>query len=50
MSVAVDCSDALLLEKVAPVAKEQRLAVASVRKAVKVSGEDVFIKTNLVRW
>ena len=50
MSVAVNCNDALLLEKVPPVAKEQRLAVASVRKAVKVRGEDVFINTNLVRW
>ncbi len=43
-------NDALLLEKVPPVAKEQRLAVASVRTAVKVRGEDVFINTNLVRW
>ena len=42
--------DALLLEKVPPVAKEQRLAVASVRTAVKVRGEDVFINTNIVRW
>ena len=50
MSVAVNCSDALLLEKVPPVAKEQRLVVASVRKALKVWGEDVFINTNLVRW
>ncbi len=49
MSVALNCNDALLLEKVPPVAKEQRLAVASVRKAVKVRGEDVFINTNLVR-
>ena len=40
----------LLLEKVPPVAKEQRLAVACMRKAVKVRGEDVFINTNLVRW
>ena len=39
-----------MLEKVPPVAKEQRLAVASVRTAVKVRGEDVFINTNLVRW
>ncbi len=45
-SVAVNCNDALLLEKVAPVAKVQRLAVASVRTAVKVRGEDVFINTN----
>ena len=50
MSVAVNCNDALLLEKVPPVAREQRLAVASVRKAVKVRGEDVFTNTNLVRW
>ena len=50
VSIAVNCSDALLLEKVPPVAKEQRLAVASVRKAVKVPSEDVFINTNLVRW
>ena len=28
MSVVVNCNDALLLEKVLPVAKEQRLAVA----------------------
>ena len=49
-SVALNCNDALLLEKVPPVAKEQRLAVASVRTAVKVRGEDVFINTNLVRW
>ena len=50
MSVAVNCHDALLLEKVPPVAKEQRLVVASVRKALKVRGEDVFINNNLVRW
>ena len=43
-------NDALLLEKVPPVAKEQRLAVASVRTAVKVRGEDVFINTYPVRW
>ena len=43
-------NDALLLEKVPPVAKEQRLAVASVRTAVKVRGENVFINTNRVRW
>ena len=41
---------ALLLEKVPPVVNEQRLAVASVRTAVKVRGEDVFINNNLVRW
>ena len=46
----MNCHDALLLEKVPPVAKEQRLAVASVRTAVKVRGEDVFINTNIVRW
>ena len=46
----MNCNNALLLEKVPPVAKEQRLAVVSVRKAVKVRGEDVFINTNLVRW
>ena len=46
VSAAVDCDDALLLEKVPPVAKEQRLAVASVRNAVKL---DVFINTTLVR-
>ena len=50
VSVAVNCNDALLLEKVPPVEKEQRLAVASVRKAVKVRGEDVFIINKLVRW
>ena len=50
MSVAVNCNDDLLMEKVLPVAKEKRLAVASVRKAVEVRGEDVFINTNLVRW
>ena len=44
VSVAVNGNDALMLEKVPPVAKEQRLAVASVRMAVKVPGEDVFIK------
>ncbi len=49
-SVAVNCNDDLLMEKVAPIAKEYRLAVASVRKAVKVRGEDVFTSTNLVRW
>ena len=46
----MNCNDALLLEKVPPVAKEQRLAVASLRTAMKVRGEDVFINTNLVRW
>ena len=46
----MSCNDVLLLEKVPPVVKEQRLAVASVRMAVKVRGEDVFINTNLVRW
>ena len=46
----MNCNDALLLEKVPPVARVQRLAVASVRTAVKVRGEDVFINTNLVRW
>ena len=46
----MNCHDTLLLEKVPPVAKEQRLAVASVRTAVKVRGEDVFINTNIVRW
>ena len=50
MSVSLNCTDALLLENVPPVAKEQRLAVASARKAVKVRGEDVFINTNIVRW
>ena len=49
-SVAVNCNDGLLLDKVPPVAKEQRLAVESVRTSVKVRGEDVFINTNLVRW
>ena len=49
-SVAVNCNDALLLEKVPPVAKEQRLAVASVRTAVKVRDEGVFINANPVRW
>ena len=43
-------NDALLLDNVPPVAKEQSLAVASVRTAVKVRGEDVFVNTNLVRW
>ena len=46
----MNCHDALLLEKVPPVAKEQRLTVASVRTAVKEWGEDVFININLVRW
>ena len=46
----MNCNDALLLEKVPPVATEQRLAVTSVRTAVKVRGEDVFINTYLVRW
>ena len=41
----MSCNDALLLEKVPPVAKEQRLAVASVRTVVKVRSEDVFINT-----
>ena len=49
-SVALNCNDALLLEKVPPVAKEQRLAVASVMTAVKVRDEDVFINANPVRW
>ena len=44
-----ELNDALMLEKVPPVAKEQRLAVASVRTAVKVRGEDVFIKF-LILW
>ena len=44
------CNDALLMEKVPPVAKEQHLAVASVMTVLKVRGEDVFINTNLVRW
>ena len=43
-------NDALLLDNVPPVVKEQRLAVASVRTAVKVRAEDVFVSTNLVRW
>ena len=46
----MNCNDALLLETVHCAAKEQRLAVASVRTAVKVRGEDVFINTNLMRW
>ena len=46
----MNCNYAMLLEKVPPVAKEQRLAVASVRTSVKVRGEEVFINTNLVRW
>ena len=46
----MNSNDALLLEKVPTEAKEQRLAIASVRTAVKVRGEDVFITTNLVRW
>ena len=46
----MSCNDALLLEKVPPVTKEQRLAVASVRTVVNVRGEDFFINTNLVRW
>ena len=50
VSEAVNCNDALLLEKVPQLAKEQRLADACVRKAVKVRGEDVFIITKLVRW
>ena len=36
----MNCHDALLLQKVPPVAKEQRLAVASVRTVVKVRGEE----------
>ena len=50
MSVALNGDHALLLERDPPVAKEQRLAVGSVRKAVKVRDEDIFINTNLVRW
>ena len=50
MSVALNGDHALLLEKVPPVAKEQRLVVGSVRKAVKVRNENLFINTNLVRW
>ncbi len=46
----MNCNDALLLEKVPRVAREQRLAVASVRTAVKVRDEDVFINSNIVRW
>ena len=46
----MNCHDSLLLQKVPPVAKEQRLAVANVRTSVKVRDEDVFINTNLVRW
>ena len=46
----MNCHHALLLQKVPPVAKEQRIAIASVRTAVKVRGEDVFINTNIVRW
>ena len=49
-SIAVNSNGALLLDKVPPVAKELRLAVASVRTALIVWGEDVFINTNLVRW
>ena len=49
-SIAVNSNDALLLEKVPTVVKELRLAVASVRTAVKLWGEDVFINSNLVRW
>ena len=49
-SIAVNSNDALPLEKVPTGAKEQRLAVASVRAAVEVRGEDVFINTNLVIW
>ena len=41
----MNCINALLLEKVPPVTKEQRLAVASVRTAVKVRGEDVFMNS-----
>ena len=48
MSVALNGDQ--LLKKVPPVAKEQRLAVGSVRKAMKVRDEAVFINTNLVRW
>ena len=50
MIVAVNGNDALLMEKVHPVEKEERLDVASVRKAVRVRGEDVFTNTNIVRW
>ena len=46
----MNSNDALLLEKVPTEAKGLRLAVASVRTAVKVRGEDVFINTNLLRW
>ena len=41
--------DAMPLKKRPPLAKEQRLAVASVTKAVKERGEDVCINPNLVR-
>ena len=41
--------DAMPLKKLPPLAKEQRLAVASVTKAVKVRGEDVCINRYLVR-
>ena len=50
VSVALNGDHALLLEKVSPVAKEQRIVVGSVRKAVKVRDEYVLINTNLVRW
>ena len=50
-SVVSECScelnDAVLLENAPPVAKQQRLVVASARTAVKVRGEDVFINTIL---
>ena len=46
----MNCNDALQLEKDPVVAKEQRLAVAGMRTAVKLRGEDVFKNTNLVRW
>ena len=45
----MNCDDALPLENIPPAAKEQRIAVASVRKVLKVRVEDVFIKTNLMR-
>ena len=42
----MNCDDALALKKRA---QEQRIAIASVMKALKVRGEDVCINPNLVR-
>ena len=48
MSVTVNCDNVLPSKKLPTVAKEQRHAIASVTKAVKVRGEDVCANPNLV--